>query len=57
VGLKKEYEDFRLSYSPEINKKFTCKLKLISDEDPNCSFSIKYDESNPVPIEDALGYV
>lgn len=40
VGLKKDYEDLNISYSSDINKIFSCKLWLISDEDENKTFSI-----------------
>ena len=40
IGLKKDYEALNLSYDPEINKKFSCNLRLVSDEDPLKTFTI-----------------
>lgn len=41
IGLKKDYEALNLSYDPEINKKFSCNLRLVSDdEDATKTFTI-----------------
>ena len=61
VGLKKEYQDIQLSYSPDINKKFKCKLLLLGDAVKNSdgstkSVSVSFDESIPISADVALGY-
>ena len=41
VGLSSEYEKVNMSYDPKINNLFSCKLKLISDDDPEKAFTVK----------------
>ena len=43
IGLKQEYQNYSLSYTPDINKLFTCKLQLVSDESADSTFSVKGD--------------
>ena len=45
VGLKQEYQHLNLSYDPIINQFFQCSLKLVSDNDPNTTITIKPDNS------------
>ena len=40
IGLQKDYESLNLNYNPEINSKFSCELRLVSDEDPLKTFTI-----------------
>ena len=40
IGLKKDYESLNLNYNPENNSKFSCELRLVSDEDPFKTFTI-----------------
>ena len=53
IGLKQEYQQFGLSYSPEINNLFSCKLQLISDDVPDRTFTVKSGDSEAVS---ALNY-
>jgi hypothetical protein len=43
IGLKQDYQNYGLSYTPDINKLFTCKLMLVSDESADSTFSVKRD--------------
>ena len=40
IGLKQEYQQYGLSYLADINKLFSCKLQLISNEDVSSTFSV-----------------
>lgn len=55
VGLKKEYEDFNVSYSPFINNHFTCTLQLISDSDASRTYQV-YSNSLDTSEEEILNY-
>ena len=54
IGLKPDYQNLNVSYSPEVNKYFTCDLKLVSEKDENTSYSIKH--SDTLSTMQALGY-
>lgn len=40
IGLKKEYSDMSLGYNHEINKHFSCKLALCSNESEDKTYSV-----------------
>lgn len=56
VGLRKEYEALNLSYDPNINKYFTCDLKLISDESEDQTFSVNSGIEGLTGISQILNY-
>ena len=41
IGLKEDYSKINILSDPELNKKFKCKLQLISDSDSNNTFEIE----------------
>ena len=43
IGLHKDYEQMNLSYSSDINKYFTCSLKLIGNKNIEESFNVNSD--------------
>lgn len=43
IGLKPEYQNFGISYSPLLNNYFSCDLKLVSNEDGGKSFTLQSD--------------
>lgn len=56
VGLKKEYEDFNLSYDPAINQQFTCTLNLTGEDSELLPYSVKFPDSNITSPEQVLEY-
>ena len=52
VGLHQNYSECGLSYDSEINKKFNCKLKLLSN-DENKVYTVSHNKSNEI-ITDIL---
>lgn len=56
VGLKKEYSDIGMGYSPLINKYFSCDLQLMSNEDENKTLSITSSENTGESITQLLCY-
>lgn len=53
VGLKQEYQNFNLSYSPELNKIFTCNLKLLGNSES--SYTI-YNGNEVLPSDHNVNY-
>ena len=45
IGLKQEYQQYGLSYDSQINNLFSCSLHLISNDDPERSFTVVTGES------------
>lgn len=56
VGLKKDYSDVGIGYSPEVNKYFSCDLQLMSDEYEDKSLSVKSLNSTEDTPEQILNY-
>ena len=56
IGLKKEYQDLNLSYSPDINNYFNCNLLLVSDDVKENTFNIKSTTNDSVNKELVLNY-
>lgn len=56
VGLKKDYEPLNISYSPEINKYFTCKLWLLSDDNKDKSFTVNSGVDGLSDVSQILNY-
>ena len=56
IGLKKEYENFGLSFKKEINNLFSCTLQLVGDEEENKNFSIYSSDTTMVLPEQILNY-
>lgn len=54
IGLKPDYQNLNVSYSPDVNKYFTCDLQLVSDNDENVHYTIKHDDT--LTTLQALGY-
>lgn len=53
VGLKQDYNNVNLAYNPELNKYFTCNLKLISDNDKDSTYNVVSESSeltDPIKI-------
>ena len=55
IGLKKEYEDFNISYDPEINKYFSTELELLSNEDQG-TFDVDNSNIKNTTITNKLHY-
>lgn len=56
IGLKKEYQDLNISYSPDINKFFSCNLTLVGDTNENQTFTVNMEDSAGLTPEVILGY-
>ena len=56
IGLKKEYEDLNLSYDPNINKYFTCDLRLMSDDQEDNTFTINSGVEGLTGVNQILNY-
>lgn len=56
VGLKKDYENYSLGCSPEINNYFSCDLQLISNDESNKQLTVTGGEYENQNLEDILNY-
>ena len=57
IGLKKEYEDYNLSYDPRINQHFTCNLRVVGDDGDGNTFSVASDDNSLTDYQQILNYV
>ena len=55
IGLKEEYQNFNISYSPDINNYYSSTLEVLSDTESKV-FTVKYDDEDSVSSEQALNY-
>ena len=56
IGLKKEYNDINMYYSPDINKYYSCELKLVSDDSEDRPYSAYVENTSEQKIEQVLNY-
>ena len=56
IGLKKDYEDLNLSYDPNINKYFTCDLRLMSDDQEDNTFTVNSGVEGLTGVSQILNY-
>lgn len=56
VGLNKDYTDFNIAYSDEINKYFSCQLLLISEDNKDSTFTVSSDNGSSQIPEQLLQY-
>ena len=47
VGLKQEYQEFGLRYSPDINERFSCTINLVGNEDKQIYSVISNNSNDP----------
>lgn len=56
VGLKQEYEDLNISYDPELNSIFNCKLRLISNDEEDKTFTVNSEVDGLIGTNQILNY-
>ena len=56
IGLKKEYNDVNMYYSPDINKYYSCELKLVSDDSGDRPYSAYAENTSELKLEQVLNY-
>lgn len=56
IGLKKEYSDLNLSYSPNINKYFSCNLQLVSEDKKDKTYTVTSESVIDLNEEQILNY-
>ena len=56
IGLKKEYNDINMYYSPDINQFYSCKLELVSDDSKDRPYTAYVEDSTGLSLEEALNY-
>jgi hypothetical protein len=56
IGLKKEYSDFNLFYSKDLNKYYQCKLQLISDDVPERTYTVSTGDGISTTLTQSLNY-
>lgn len=56
IGLVKDYTNFNLKYDPDINKCFTCTLKLMSDSDSSKTYSVNSGVDGLIQESQILNY-
>ena len=56
VGLNKDYTDFNIAYSDEINKYFSCQLLLISEDNKDSTFTVSSENNSSQIPEQLLQY-
>ena len=56
IGLKKEYNDINMYYSPDINQFYSCKLELVSDDSKDRPYTAYVEDSTGLSVEEALNY-
>lgn len=56
IGLKKDYEELNISYDPDINKYFSCKLQLLSDHSLEEQFTVRSSDESVSNVSQILNY-
>ena len=56
IGLKKEYSDFNLFYSKDLNKYYQCDLQLISDDVPERTYTVSTGDGISTTLTQSLNY-
>lgn len=56
IGLTKDYENLNMSYHPDINNYYQCKLLLISDNDERKTFKVNSDLDGLSETNQILNY-
>ena len=56
VGLKKEYSEVNVGYASDLNKYFSCELRLISNDDDTTTFTISSDTNTELSKDKLLQY-
>lgn len=56
IGLKQEYQNVNISYSPDINQYYSCDIYLTSDTNKDKTFDIKYTSDDVSDEKQALNY-
>lgn len=56
VGLNKEYTNFNIAHSDEINKYFSCQLLLMSEDNKDSTFTVSSDNNSSQIPEQLLQY-
>lgn len=56
VGLLKDYQNLNLSYDSSLNKYFSCKLKLISDDNEQTTYTVGSSENLSLTPTEILSY-
>lgn len=56
IGLKQDYQNLNMSYSPDINQYYKCNIYLTSESDKNKTFDVKYTSDDVYDENQALNY-